>query len=108
MRLPAIIITGQGKSRAFFIFAVVVLIFEWAAFASAGAIGMMIGQAWIFEGVSFVDAWSGVLSDVTANGYFLIPLLCLMANGFVEAAGPIYFGIEGVPGIEAARKQIYK
>ena len=102
------IIVGQGKGKAFFVFSIFTLIFEWGAFASAGAIGMGIGDAWIMGDYSFAAAWSSVISEAISTKFFLIPVLGLIANGFLEAAGPIYFGIKGVPGIEAARNQIYK
>ena len=99
------LLVGQGKSRRFFIYAISTLVFEFGAFAFAGAIGMLAGEKWILSDVGFLDSF-GVVFDLISL-YVLLPIGCLLLNGFLEAAGPL-LGIDGVPGIEAYRKQIFK
>lgn len=41
------------------------------------------------------------------NGFFYIPLACLLLNGLLEASG-VFFDIQGVPGIKAVRNRLYK
>ena len=99
------LITGQGRGKAFFVYTVFTLIFEFGAFATAGAIGMMAGELWLLSDKSFFDSFGIVMEQISI--YTFLPLFCLLLNGLIEATGP-YFGIEGVPGIEAYRKQIFK
>ncbi|NPV45295.1 MAG: hypothetical protein HPY70_15205 [Firmicutes bacterium] len=43
--------------------------------------------------------------NIIIEGYFLIPLICLVLNGLFEASG-VFFGIEGVPGVKAVKEQL--
>ena len=99
------LLVGQGKGRAFFIYALSTLVFEFGAFAFAGAIGIMTGEAWILSDVSFLNSFGLVFNQISF--YALLPIGCLLLNGLLEATGP-FFGIDGVPGIEAYRKQVFK
>lgn len=99
------LIIGQGKGKAFFVYTATTLIFEFGAFAFAGAIGMMIGESWLLSDTKFLDSFGMVIEQISL--YALLPLGCLLLNGLLEATGPL-LGIDGVPGIEAYRKQIYK
>ena len=99
------LIIGQGKGKTFFVYSVFTLIFEFGAFAVAGAIGMMIGESWLLSDIQFLDSFGKVIGQISL--YALLPLGCLLLNGLLEATGP-FFGIDGVPGIEAYRKQLYK
>jgi len=101
------VILGQGDRKTIFPYGIGVLVFEFGAFASAGGIGMTIGEYWLLSSIPFTEAFQAVAGQIL-GGYILIPLGCLLANGFIEAAGPIYFNVKGIPGVEAARKQLYK
>lgn len=77
------------------------LIFELGAFSTSGAVGLNIGIEWIFGKVSIVESFKNIIIE----GYFLIPLICLVLNGLFEASG-VFFGIEGVPGVKAVKEQL--
>jgi hypothetical protein len=99
------LVIGQGKGRVFFVYTVSTLICEFGAFAFAGAIGMMIGESWLLSDIKFLDSFGMVIGQISMYG--LLPLGCLLLNGLLEAMGP-FFSIDGVPGIGAYKKQIYK
>ncbi len=100
------VIIGQGRGRRFFVYAAATAIVEFGAFASAGALGMTVGAAWLLHGSEFSDAVTMVVSN--AGAYTLLPLVFLAANGVLEASGPCYWGIDGVPGIRAYRNRTLK
>ncbi len=100
------LIVGQGKGRGFFLYAAATAVFEFGAFAAAGALGMMVGVSWLLQGISFVE--SVAIVTTRTGPYVLLPVACLIANGLVEAAGPCFRDIDGVPGIEAYRNRTMK
>ena len=99
------LLTGQGKRKGFFIYALSTLIFEFGAFAFAGAVGMTVGDTWILSDITFIGSFGVVFDEISL--YVLLPFACLVFNGLFEASGPL-LGIDGVPGIEAYRKQIFR
>ena len=99
------LIVGQGGKKAFFVYAIATLIFEFGAFASAGAIGMTIGESWLLSEITFLDSFRFITQQIPV--YLLLPIGCLILNGLIEAMGPI-FGVDGVPGMKAYRERILK
>ena len=94
-------ITVQGDSRTQR-FTWVVLVFELGAFASAAALGLHLGIAWIVQR-QFMDTVTALLE----SRLIFLPLILLLCNGLVEASGgPL--DIEGVPGKTAFREGRYK
>ena len=99
------LLVGQGKGKKFFIYTLITLIFEFSAFALAGGIGMSIGKSWLLTDTGFIDSWESVFGDI--SWFSILPLICLVLNGVLEATGPL-LGIDGVPGIRAYKEKIYK
>jgi len=89
--------------RKTMIFSLFVLIFELGSFSISGGIGFYIGAEWIFNKKPFFE----ILNQTIIEGYYLIPIVCLILNGIFEAMG-IFFNIEGVPGTKAYKEKIYK
>lgn len=97
--MGVVVAQGDRKTR---LFSFVVCIFEIGAMAFAGGLGLYIGIEWIFKS-SFSQAFQVIINQK----YYLIPLICLILNGVIEASG-VFLDIKGVPGVKAVKEKIYK
>lgn len=94
-----------GTKRTIFPYAVLKMIFAFAAFSVGGTLGMIIGVDWIFGEIEILQALQGNLPLLFPG--FMIALLFLLLHGLIEAAGPIFFEIESIPSLEAVRKKAH-
>lgn len=97
--MGAIVAQGDKKTK---IFSYVVCIFELGEFAFAGGLSLYVGVSWIFN-----SNFHNALTLIVDSGLYLLPLLCLILNGVIEAAG-VFLDIEGIPGVKAVKEKLYK
>lgn len=78
---------------------------QFSAFATAASAGMMIGMGWLYYELSFQA--SLFHAPVQTVAVLCVSLLLLLFGAVAEAAGPIYWGVEGVPSQDAIRRKVY-
>jgi hypothetical protein len=99
---------GQAEKRSLFLpYCILTMIFEFAAFSLGGALGMSIGYEWLLGDLDFLTAVSSNLETISIVIY-LLPIIFLVMNGIIEATGPIFFDINGIPPIKAIKNKQYK
>lgn len=93
---------SMGERRTVFPYGMINMIFEFGAFAAGAAAGLAITWSWRSASLEF---WQALTSNLPFLG---LGFVLLTMNGLVEAAGPVFFGIKGVPPLEAVRNRSYR
>ena len=98
------VLTGYGDTKNL-IWSVAVLIFEFGYFALAGALGLFITIKFLLGGLSFVDSFL-IGAEELLSGYWILIVICVLGNAFLEIAGPIFWNMKGGIGLaELSQKQ---
>lgn len=90
-----------GERRTVFPYGMINMVFEWGAFAAGAAAGLATEWNWLFGSLGFSHALRSNLP------FLALGLVFLAGNGLAEAAGPVFFGIKGIPPLEAVRSRRY-
>ncbi|MDI6778821.1 MAG: hypothetical protein QME25_01300 [Bacteroidota bacterium] len=98
---------GQAEKRTLWPYSILTLIFEFGAFSIGGAIGMAIGYEWLLGNLPFFEAFLGYIESLPIFIWFLT-VLFLIINGLIEAGGPVFFDVKGIPDIDSIKNKYYK
>lgn len=86
-----ILIGNFGKKETWW--ALIVGMFEFGYWAFAGALGISVTFACLFDGITFIESLTGCINSIL-SGYWIPLIIFILGNAFGEVAGPIYFNIQ--------------
>jgi hypothetical protein len=86
----------NGKNM---LWAMSVCIFEFGYWALSGTLGLIVTIGNLFRDLLFTDSLLRVL-DIFISEYWLLLVICILGNSFLEIAGPIYWNMKGAINLE--------
>lgn len=90
----------MGKAdRRNTLWAAATLLFEFSHFALGGALGLAVALSAIFGDLTFGEAMSQA-GAIFTGGYRILLMTLLLGNGLLEAAGLIYWSMQGAMGLD--------
>lgn len=98
-------ILSWGDDRYVYPYGLLQSFLQFSAFSTAAGAGMMIGMGWLYYELSFQTAL--FLAPSRTVALLCVSLLLLFSGAVIEAAGPIHWGIEGIPSQDAIRRKVY-
>lgn len=98
------LLVGDVKLRNLTWF-VLICLFEFGHIALAGSLGLLMAYTVLLS--DFTLSQSLLMGyTILVSGYWIPIFLCILGNIFFEAAGPLFWGMSGDPGLVALAKTI--